>query len=138
MPSSFDTLWLATASSLVGEFFGEAVQYTDLAGVTVTDDLCFVDFNESGYEVDGGIRQLTPPEGSDRGVNYKTRRSFSFRKSVVPDIQIRGRVRVVGEGVQADVWTVNRIIGSEVDRILVECERSESHERSRPNLRTRG
>lgn len=138
MPSDFDTLWEATGSPVVSEFFGEPVRYTDLSGATVTDDYCFVDFIESGYEVDAGIRQLTPPEGSDRGVNYKSRRAFGFRKSVVPSIQLRGLVKVVGEGAQADVWTVNRLIGSESDRVYVECEKTDAHERSRPNLRAKG
>jgi hypothetical protein len=141
MPSAFDTLWQAGPSAVMGTFFGEPVEYTDLAGVPVTDSLCYVDFIESGYEVDAGIRTSQDERNNrQQGIDYQNRRTFGFRKSVIGEDKpaIYATVRVVSGGAKADVWTVWRVIGGECDRWYIECERVEKHEKSRPGMRTKG
>lgn len=140
MASVFDTLFDQLAEPILATQFGEAVEYTFRDGHSVTDTKAFVDFIESGYEVDAGIRTSQDErEGNERGITYQNRKTFGLRKSVIGEAkpEIYARVRVVSEGDNADVWTVWRVIGSESARWYVECERTEIHERSAKNMRSR-
>ena len=141
--TGFDTLWTAAncPSAIIGSFFGESVEYTFLDGRSVTDSQGIVDCIESGYEVDAGIRESQDDRGGNEfGITYQNRRTFGLRKSVIGEEkpEIYATLRVVSEGDTAPVWTVWRVIGSDVDRWYIECERVEKHELSRKNLRTFG
>jgi hypothetical protein len=140
MPSVFDSIF-ADADVVIGNYHGEAVEYTFLDGHSVTDSAAFVDAIESGYEVDAGIRKSQDDRENTQGTTYQSRRTFGLRKSVIgqAEPEIYATLRVVSEGDSANVWTVWRIIGNDADtRWYVECERVEKHEQSRANLRVRG
>lgn len=138
MATVFDSIF-DSADVVIGNYHGEAVEYTYLDQHTVTDEFAFIDCIESGYEVDGGIRTSQDERGDESGIVYENKRTFALRKSAIGEAkpEIHATLRVVAEGDNADVWTVWRIAGSDAQRWVIVCERPESHERSRGSYRSR-
>lgn len=122
MPSFYDADFARHDEAMLAQDFGELVVYKAPDGSETPDELAIVDWEaQASGGTDEGV--TTRHKQQPGGIVFVRVRRFGLRLSAVPEVELFGSCLHANKE-----WPITRIMGSDVARTYVECEREEDYQ----------